>query len=113
MLLRAQGEGNIIFNALGFAGFISPGAGESGLSIPLDRRHVLMIIPQRDRIVAEASGNRWRAAIQYGDLDQGNHLMLNRTLTEVAQRFIFGPTEEAIRTYLTCSDDPIPVPDPI
>jgi hypothetical protein len=60
-----------------------------------------------------ASGDRWQAAIQYGDLDEGNHLSMNRTLAEVAQRFVFSATEKAVSDVLTRSDHPVPVPDPI
>lgn len=111
LVLRAHGDGDIIVNDLGFAGFISPRAAESGLSVPLDRSHVLMIIPQRDRTVAQASGDSWYATLEHDDLTPGNHLLLNKTLDRVAQRFIFGPNEEVVKSYITRSDTSEQVPD--
>lgn len=111
LVLRVHGDGEVILNDLGFAGFISPGAAEAGFSIPLNRDHVLMVIPQRDRIVASASGDTWVASIAYSDLDRNNHLQMNDVVTQVAQRFVFGANEEIVRQHLIRSESVIPVPE--
>ena len=111
LVLQIHGDGEVLLNDLGFAGFVSPGAAEAGFSIPLNRDHVLMVIPQRDRIVASASGNTWLPSIAYSDLDRNNHLQMNDVLAQVAQRFVFGASEEIVRQHLVRSDTVLPVPE--
>jgi hypothetical protein len=111
LVLRVHGDGEVILNDLGFGGFVSPEASESGFSIPLNRDHVLMLIPQRDRIVATASGRTWMPSIAYADLRRNNHLQMNDALTQVAQRFVFGANEEIVRQHLIRSDSALPVPE--
>lgn len=111
LVLRVHGEGEAILNDLGFGGFISPEAAEAGLEIPLNRGHVLMVIPKRDRIVATSSGKEWMASIEYGDLSRNNHLQMNDALTQVAQRFVFGSTENVVRQHLIREASARPVPE--
>ena len=113
IVAEAQGAGSLITNDMAFAGFRAPQTGEVGLAVPLSRRHVLQLVPTRKRVVATAKGGRWLPEIEYRRLSPGNHLQFNAVMAIWARRFIFGPDEATVSTYLHKSGTTAaPVPDP-
>ena len=107
-----QGDGDLITNDLGFAPFRYGPTGEIGLSIPISHTHILQIIPKRSRRIVVAKNGEWFPRIRYLDLSPGNHLGLNESLGNIAQRFIFGPDRDLVKTYLYQSDKAPPIPEP-
>lgn len=112
IVLTAQGEGDIVTNDIGFVAYARANTKDPGISIPLDRRHTLALVPQRLRRVAYARDGAWYPFIEYGFLDPGSHLDLNGILASNAKRFIFGSDEGTIGPLLDRKESLTRVPDP-
>lgn len=114
LVLKAHGKEKIITNDLGYAPFIHPPSGERGLAIPLNQKTILAIIPRAENVpILYAKDNKWVPNIQFLDLSPGNHEGLNRTLTQTALRFTFGPDIPTVQRYVRgAPENPIaPEPD--
>lgn len=112
IVFETQGDGPLITNDIGFAGYVDGRIGELGIAVPMTLSHVLLLVPTRDRVIVGVRDGRWVPIIEYRQLHAGNHLKLNETLGRWARRFLFGPDEAAVRQYLTQQISPSPVPEP-
>ncbi len=112
IVLTAQGEGDIVTNDIGFVAYARANTKDLGISIPLDRRHALALVPQRIRQVVRARGGEWYPLIEHGLLDPGSHQELNGIIASSARRFIFGSDESAIRSLLDRKKALVRVPEP-
>jgi hypothetical protein len=112
IVLTVSGRGSTIINDIGFLPSLSTRTRESGVSIPLDLRHVLVLVPQRKRKLAELREEKWVPIIEYEVLEYNNHLALNSALAASAQRFIFGPNKEIISRYMPEKKTVNRVPEP-
>ena len=89
----------MIVNDCGYCQMKTMPSGEDGIAIPLDRRHILGLIPQ----TKEAGSRKKRClgpVIEHVTLPAGDHIHLNEAAGRNAQRFIFGPDEETIGRYV-------------
>lgn len=102
----AETEGNelLITNDLGYCRFLNPFFEESGIAIPLDHKHVLMIIPRDEGDILGYVDDGWLPIICYTKLPLDNHLGLNHTLVSTAQRFIFCPNKTIAQKYVVSSN---------
>lgn len=112
LVLEKNGRDSLITNDLGYAPFINPQAGHRGMSIPLSENHTLAIIPRKRNLIAYAQNNEWYPIIEYIQLEKNNHTGLNKAISGIAQRFIFGSDDTSIRKYLKVSKERNPVPEP-
>lgn len=112
LVLTIAGEPDLITNDIGFAPFASVSAAERGYSLPLDRRHILMLVPCRRRAVATWDGGHWIPAIEYGGLSPGYQEHALQGLAHYSQRSIFGADEATIARLLPKDPSPPSLPEP-
>lgn len=113
VVIRVRGQEPLITNDLGYAPFMNPNTGDTGIAIPLNLYHVLAVIPRNQgRIVLVKSG-KWVPNIEYVDNLSDNHEELNKALSSIAQRYIFGPDDLTVGKWLQSSEvSPFP-PEPV
>ena len=100
IVINTVGEEPLLTNDLGYSPFFHPKALDYGFAIPLNTNHILAISPRKYGEILHFFGNKWRPVIHYRNGAPGNHMDLNLSIATMAQRFIFGPTEEVVRKYL-------------
>jgi tetratricopeptide (TPR) repeat protein len=111
LLYEAVGDDSIITSDLGFAPFVDAPTGEFGVAIPLDRKHILGLVPKRQWPVAIAREDRWYPTIKYITLDPGNHQGFNEAVADSAQQWIYGPDVTTVKRYLPPASTGPEVPD--
>ena len=97
VVLRKVGKTPLITNDVGYTPFRHVNITDAGFAIPLDKDHILVVIPQREREIIEVREGDWFPIIEYAELPSNNHLGLNKALVGNAQRFVFGSDEALIR----------------
>jgi tetratricopeptide (TPR) repeat protein len=112
IILTLQGDGQIITNDVGWTPYINRINGQKGMAIPLDRKHVLVLIPQMKRSILRVVGGKWVPIIEFDNLDPGAHLSLNDALSNAAQRFLIGPDDSSVMRHLRQSDQAPLLPEP-
>ena len=88
IVFNIQGNEELITNDIGYAPFRNLPTGEIGFSIPLDTKHILGIMPRKERIIAYAENNEWFPVIQYEDL-LTDIKDINKSISSIAQNFTF------------------------
>ena len=99
LVIAVSGE-PLTTNDLGWAPFVNPRIGHSGLAIPLDHAHVLAIVPSSERTVVVVQSGRWIPVIDYVQEPPNNHVGLNRALAQMALRFTYGANEDLVSRYV-------------
>lgn len=100
IVLRKVGKTPLITNDVGYAPFRHMSITDAGFAIPLDKDHILVVIPKRERDIIEVREGDWFPLIEYAELSSNNHFGLNKALVSNAQRFVFGSDEALIRRLL-------------
>jgi len=112
LLLETPGTAAQITNDLGYTPFLNPAHKESGIAIPLNPRHILLIITTLKRVIARAKDGGWEPNIERGVLDQNAHGSFLKNIAASAQRYVMGPDEESLRQYVTVEASPPAVAEP-
>ena len=100
IVIRMKGQKPLITNDLGYAPFSNTGTMEAGIAIPLNPSHVLAVIPREQGRIAVVRSGRWVPDIEYVDNALDNQEGLNRALSSMTRRFIFGPDKETVSEEL-------------
>jgi Protein of unknown function (DUF4238) len=112
LLLEASGNNAQITNDLGYTPFMNPQNGESGIAIPVSRKHILLLIACRKRVIAHAVDGTWVPNIERNTLEDEAHAMFLYSIASCAQRYVIGADETAMRKYLKAEATPPPIPEP-
>ena len=112
IVAKAVGEGLLITNDLGYAPFIHGPTGQIGVSIPIGHKHILQLIPKRSRRILVLNSGVWIPKIKYASLISKNHIGLNESIAQIAQRYIFGPDLASLRKYFIPPYQPLSAPEP-
>lgn len=100
VVIAISGASRLITNDLGYAPFANPFTREYGIAIPLDLTHILAVIPRtQGNVIVEKSG-KWIPIIEYVEEKPDNQEGLNKALSSLAQRFIFGPDDDIVKKFL-------------
>lgn len=108
-VLRITGAGSVIVNDVGFMPFLDGPTSKCGFAIPLDLKHILILVPNRRRTVAKLLNKKWYPIIEYADMPTGHHFSFNETLSVFASKFIIGPTKISLTPYISCSRPSEPI----
>lgn len=109
IVLEIKGAGSVILNDVGFTPFVDGPTSKCGYAIPLDIKHILILVPNRKRAVAKLINNTWYPMIKYANLLTGHHFSFNRQLAVFALNFIIGPSENSIKPYINASRPSEPI----
>lgn len=99
-VFQISGEGSLITNDIGYAPFADEPTREIGIAIPLNKTHILSIVPKDERVICSINNDDWVPNIRYITLFEDNHRQFNQVIVATAERFIFGPDELTIDEYL-------------
>ena len=99
---------NIITTDIGFMPFENAELGTLGLAIPLGLNSLLLLSPSTKKVIAYEFEGEWFPTIEYSEISAHDYLTLNVALGKSAQRFLFGPDEDIVRSNLyQISEQPI------
>ncbi len=99
-VFQISGSGSLLSNDIGYAPFADEPTKEIGIGIPLNKTHLLGLIPKDERVVCTVLDDEWIPNIRYITLYEDNHLQFNQAIAANADRFIFGPDESTIADCL-------------
>jgi hypothetical protein len=105
IVLKTSGKIPLITNDIGYAPFTNPIANDYGWAIPIGKKHIIVIIPDNDRIIAIKKNDVWFPVIDYEELPIGNHIGLNEILALYARRFILGADSTVVKRFLKNVDE--------
>jgi hypothetical protein len=106
VVLHQAGQESFIINDLGLMPTRDLGLRQDGFAIPIGRRSVLGIFPQRTRTVA-LYDDGWQSIIEHQYLDTPEVAVFNRALAECATEWIAGAERDVIQRSLEhLADEP-------
>lgn len=105
IVAQTNGPDPLITNDIAYVAnqFGPPYNSPIGWSIPLNSTSVLQLIPcpdgrTRDIMFYAGSESKWRAFVEYTQLPLGNHVGLNRSISQSAHEFILGSTYDSVQS---------------
>lgn len=104
-VLEASGQGQVLLSDVGFLPFVDGPSNLSGVAISLSSRHVLIIVPNRRKVLAVFDGDKWLPVLTYSKMVPGNLHSYNKSVANFAQNTLIGPTEASLKPYITRQDD--------
>ncbi len=99
-VFQISGVGSLITNDIGYSPFADGPTREIGIAIPLNKTHVLSVVPKNQRVICSIEDGDWVPNIRYITLFEGNHQQFNKAIAANADRFVFGPDEKTIGEYI-------------
>lgn len=105
IVLEANGPGYIIVNDICFMPFIDGRTNLKGISVPISPKHVLIIVPKRNRVIATYVDRKWVPEITRTKMEKRNHFKFNRAMADFARESIIGPTKDSVMLYSSRKDD--------
>lgn len=99
-VLEATGAGQVLLSDLGFIPFTDGLSNRNGVAISISPRHVLIIVPNRQRIVGVYNGEKWLPVLSYCTMVPGNLHTYNKSIASFARKIIIGPTKESLVGYV-------------
>ena len=107
-VLEVTGPGQVLLSDLGFIPFTDGQSYLNGVAISLSPRHVLIIVPNRKRMVGVFDGQIWLPVVSYCTMNPGNLHSYNKSIASFARKIIIGPTKESLLNYARRSPDYLP-----
>ncbi len=90
----------LIGNDIGYCYFLD-NVQSLGIAIPLNKSHILQIVPKLARNIAIFKYNNWFPEIKYLTLEKDNYNSFNASINFFARRHIFGHCKSIINDFLT------------
>ena len=104
-VLEVIGPGHVLLSDLGFIPFTDGPSNLNGVAISLSPRHVLIIVPNRKRIVGVYDGEKWLPVLSYCTMIPGNLHSYNESIVSFTRKKIIGPTKESLINYVKRAPD--------
>lgn len=101
LVLTTHGEEKLITNDLGYSPFVNPKSSDRGMAVPLGLNKILAVIPTIEHHpVLREEANKWVPVIRYLDEPVDSQQGLNKSISHMALRFIFGMDEAIVEKYI-------------
>lgn len=107
-VLEVTGAGQVLLSDLGFIPFTDGHSYLNGVAISLSLRHVLIVVPNRHRMVGVFDGQKWLPVVSYNKMIPGNLHSYNNSIASFARKIIIGPTKESLINYVRRPPDYLP-----
>ena len=90
----------LITNDLGYTPFIHKLSPDKGIAIPLDKFHILLIIPQTHKVILRADGEHWIPLIEYEQISAENAKEFNAAIANCAREFVISSNDKLVQKLL-------------
>ena len=104
IVLTVHGEDNLITNDVGFIPFENLLLDHQGFAIPLDKRHILVLVSRRKGVILREWKSSWYPLIEYMDLPKDNQISFNQMISVYANQLIVGESKELIEKYFSIEE---------
>jgi hypothetical protein len=112
LLRSTSGKEPLITNDRGYVPFAIPERKESGIAIPIDKTHVLLIIPGGNHVIAVGKAGVWRPTIARDELPDDQFDTFLESVAVHSSRFLVGADDVSVRKNIH-SFDAAPSIEPI